>query len=246
MDTPRLTLDHLCEICGVDRAKVNAWIAAGMPWQQPPPAKGRRPRKKFDPKICWFDEAAVADWLESSGLAEEAPARLVATQAEVARELGVTEKTIQTWINVKGCPGKSEWGFYDLDAIQAWYEDQENRTAAGGTEAVETRARHEAERAGIRKRKEQHELDLLEGRLIEAEEPLRYSQQMIAEFRARLEDLPDVALRAVPAKVRGGWKQEQRKAIERYLDECYSHFERELLRWAADMDQRAEDSDGEE
>lgn len=237
MDPLRLTFDELLSLLadsGVDAKKLRAWIAADLPWQQPAPARGKKPLKKFDPKTCWFDEEQVADWLEAKGLGEEPPNVLVKTQNEVAKHLGVTDKTVQTWI-AKGAPGKSEWGFYDCDAIGRWYEDF-NARKNSGSDAHETRAKHEAERARIRKEREQLELDELKGRLIDISHPVSWNQRAIAEWRATLEDFADLMLSHIPANVRGAWKKSLRENVVKEIKRKFEDFANTMLGWADELE----------
>lgn len=242
MDPLRLTLDELSGLLGIDAKRVLAWIGDGLPWHQPPPAKGKRPLKRFNRDTCWFDEEQVAEWLEASGLAGDKPPNLVKTIVEVAKHCGVSKETIGTWINVQGAPGKSEWGFYDCDAIAAWHEERAVRTGKG-SEAHDSRAKHEAERSRIRKEKEQLELDQLRGTLIDVAQPLTWIERLVAELRTRLEQIPEVAFAAIPSNVRGAWKQELRKKIEKYVDESYEMFATAIIAWEAELEEPPEQDD---
>ena len=77
---------------GATRKQLAEWIKAGLPYTR----EGRA--RAFDPR-------KVSDWLLSRGFAKKV--NVVATKAEVAKELGVNLRTVGTWLAgwLSGQPG---------------------------------------------------------------------------------------------------------------------------------------------
>jgi hypothetical protein len=93
----------VCETLEVSRAKLNEWIAEGLPWS------GKDRNKQFD-------EPELVSWLLSNGKAELGNFTTVA--AEAARELGVSPPQFSRWTKKPGFPG---WkGYYPIDEIRDW------------------------------------------------------------------------------------------------------------------------------
>lgn len=238
-----LSIEDLAYLLAVDAKRVRQWLADGLPWHQPPRARGRRALKRYDPATCWLDEDEVIEWLLGRGIIEERPARLFETQREVAAFFGVSDKTIQTWINLLGAPGKNDEGYYDCDAIAAWQEQRHLRTAKGSATA-ETRAKHEAEIARLKKERMQRELDELDGRLVAIAEPLAWNRRQVAEWRSRMLDLAEIMLSLIPATVRAPWKKNLRRRVREEVEAACQEFAEALTSWAQGLEEepRADES----
>ena len=60
-------------------------------------------------------------------MAKRKSSKTVKTRSEIARNFGVSERSVATWLS-SGCPGKP--GKYDLQAIAAWRRGKVKKEAA--------------------------------------------------------------------------------------------------------------------
>jgi len=108
---------------GITEPQLRKWVAEGLPVAE------LKPRR--------FDEAAVTEWLRSTGKVEPEPEpeQIVTTRAELANLLGVNTRTVAEWLNdpdfpgTAGQPGRAN-GYFPVGKIREWmsarpqYEDE--------------------------------------------------------------------------------------------------------------------------
>lgn len=213
-----MTADQLLEAIGIDRPKLDAWLAEGMPHQP----------GKSGPA---FDVAAVHRWLLDTGRAR--PRRIVRTQAEVAVACGVNVQTVKQWRG-RGLPGKS--GQWDLDAIDSWLEEHQlgqhrptepavepaPEGAVSRAEAERRRAVADAERAELRVRRER-------GELIEVHRVVREYQHHATHARALMQQMPNRLLADLPETATADDKRRFRERAQRIIDDVVAALHSDLL-----------------
>lgn len=212
-----MTKTQLREALGVSRARLDEWIAAGLPHE----GTKRRPR---------FDADAVADWLIEQGHYRR-PAGVVDSIGKVAAHFGVSARMVGYWKD-QGMPW-SPPDRYDLERIAAWRRAQRG---AAETDKQTTRGHWETESKRLEAQRRQLQLDHLRGRLIAVDAVVAIFRAHIAEAKTHLEQLPDWVLSIVDP-------QRERKAeLRRQLDGRV----RDILQALADsIDELTADESGE-
>jgi len=187
-----MTLKELAAELNQPAKQIRKWVAAGMPCQR----RGRAYN---------FDAAAVAEWLVANGHARSR--QTVRTQAEIANHFGVADRTVAYWRG-RGMPG--EPGDYDLDEIEAWRERE-------GLARVDANS-VKAEGQRIDNELKQLKLDQARGTLVAIDVIVRLFIRHIHEAKAILDQVPDRAVSALPAKtprkIRTSVRAECRKIVD--------------------------------
>lgn len=187
-----MTLKELAAQLKQPAKQIRKWVAAGMPCER----RGRAYK---------FDVAAVTVWLVENKHAKQR--QTVRTQAEIANHFGVADRTVAYWRG-RGMPG--EPGDYDLDEIAAW-RDREGlaRVDANSVKAEGQRIDNELK---------QLKLDQMRGELVAIDVIVRLFTRHIHEAKAILDQVPDRAISALPAKtprkIRTSVRDECRKIVD--------------------------------
>ena len=155
--------------------------------------------------------------------APKAKPQAAATIAAAARELGVDERTLKTWLG-KGCP-RGQGGGYDVAAIRAWREANLKVQRLEPTE-LRGRAHWEKRKARADAKMRELELKLKQRELIEVDVAARVIGQHIAEVKAHLGQLPDFMLSLV--KVPAGQAKQVRERLKGKLNDLCEVLERSM------------------
>lgn len=213
-----LTFDELCARLGIPRAQLTALVRKGLPHQV-------EKRKKI------FDPHQVRAWLIEQGLATiDAPApsasdqRIARTRGEVARELGVSVRTVAEWLLDPSFPGKPgppgrRDGHFPLEAIADWWAKKQGSAPLGGALAGES----PRERL-LRLRADQEEIELakLRGDVVQVIEVERLLRRTIATAKSILAPLSDELLQDLPAGIGDDVREQLRERSRRRLEEAFT------------------------
>jgi excisionase family DNA binding protein len=192
-----MTSDELAKALGVNRQQVGKWVKRGMPHSR----NGR---------VYVFDDEAVREWLLRKGIVEAE--NVVGSYGDVANHFGVSERTVQYWKN-KGMPG--EPGYFNLDAVKLWREEQ-GQTSGTSTTTSQARERLieiEVETKALR-------LAILQGNLVELDQVRRLLVRHVHEAKSVLERVPDLVLAELPVKTPKRIKRRIRATVTRLLDDA--------------------------
>ena len=139
---------------------------------------------------------------------------IVTTLAVVAEFFGVHEQTVKGW-RAEGMPGTER--AYKLTELAQWrIMKAERRGGSLGDVSERSLIRAERELNCERKR---HELDAMQGKLIDKEQALADITEAFAAVRMRLEALPAEMVVAEPADVRDAKLAEWKSKIRLVLQE---------------------------
>jgi len=209
----------------ITEPQLRAWIREGMP------AISIKPKRLFD-------EAAVLDWLRSTGRVEpeQAPEQIVTTRAELAQLLGVNTRTVGEWLNDPDFPGQSGQpgranGYFPVEKIRQWmasrpqYEDESSElNSALKRERLEKLRLENAETAG---------------RLIDRAAVEGWVARKAALARQKLATLEPIVMGALPPEVDARVKTQLAADVRSIVDQMLT----ELARSYRDKDD-SDDSDG--
>lgn len=230
-----LTAKALCERLAIDRAQLNRWIAQGLP------TEGKPRRRTFNPQ-------AVREWLLANNLASVQTAepvaddRILRTRDEVATAMGVSTRTVATWIR-EGMPGEvgdpgRQNGKFPLAAIRRWAAERKG-TSFGGDPA-DSRAAAQARLARIRADVLEARMAMELGRYVDADLHTAAWARHIAAAKALLNQLPAEILRRLPAGIDAQERALIRADVAKAIDQVYSL----LAEFCADELARLEAEDG--
>jgi len=202
-----LTADQLCSQLLIAPKKLPSLVKQGLP------CTGRGASRRFD-------AAAAEAWLVAKGhlqppAAEYAVAR---TRAELARILGVSERTIATWIR-EGMPGKSgrpgvKEANYPIEEIQAWLG---GRVSAENTPQDATKHQAQARLASVNAELAELKLRTRLGQLVEADEVRRRWLRFSTEAKAQLDQLPPRLIKALGDKLDAKVRDRLRTTLKRTI-----------------------------
>lgn len=194
---------------GVDRAKVEAWASAGLPWSSKSPR-----RKRFDWDKCEIDPEEAAAWLLANGHARQE--RIVTTRQEVCNALGIKDRTLGYWKSA-GMPMRVD-GRYDIDAIEEWRLQRfGNADAPEAQSDGANRATHETEIARVKAERMRIELDEKLGRLIDIDTYDRLTLRHIHEIKSHHEQFAEFVVSLLPAKASPRFVKQFRRRVERKI-----------------------------
>ena len=191
-----MTSDELAKALGVNRHRVGLWVKRGMPHNR----AGR---------VYVFDDEAVRAWLLKEGIVEAE--NVVGSHGDVANHFGVSERTVMYWKN-KGMPG--EPGYFNLDAIKLWREEQGQ---GSGQSPATSQAREEL--IEIERDTKAIRLQILRGNLVELDQVRRLFIRHVHEAKAVMERIPDAVLAELPVKTTRRIKRRIRGKVTGLLDD---------------------------
>jgi len=143
---------------------------------------------------------------------ERLPDGVVRTQAELARELGITTRTVKNWVR-DGCP-KTDDGNFNVEAVRTWRDDRGDDDLDEEARAADvTWKRLRAARAKL-------EYDEAAGKLVPRDEVERSRVERVLAVKEQLLALPTrIASRLAgldPRRVEVVLTEELRRVIEEF------------------------------
>ena len=143
------------------------------------------------------------------------------TIAEVARVIGVSERTLYGYFG-GGCPSKKlRNGCYDIEAIEKWRAENKPApaTKVPVSELAEALKRAELDKLTEDARAKRLKNDLLEKNVVYRDEILQEWNENVLRVKTRLEAIPDECEMLLPGEVRRLIKQEIADKIHLVLKE---------------------------
>lgn len=234
-----LTPAQLAEQLAVPVARVEAWLAEGLP------ATTR------DDGATVLEAAAVRAWLIQSGKASIqesgiAAARVARTRHEVAHHFGVSQRTVADWLTDPSFPGRAgspgrQDGYFPLEEIAKWWATRSDKglekagEGAPGANARERLNEIKAEREAIKLAQDRQQV-------IDAEETERFLVRTIHAAKSVLEQLADRLDSRLPGEV----SLELRAAIREVTQQTVEQACQQIAELVEGDQDPAEDPDGQQ